>query len=59
MSNVKYSINKTKDEEPLVTNTPIINDPMYFKLLECGKRVLGVNHKCTTLLFKIFKREKK
>ena len=33
-SEVKYSMNKTKDEEPSVTDNSVINAPIYFKLFE-------------------------
>ena len=33
-------MNKTKDEEPLVTDNLVINAPIYFKLFECGKNFL-------------------
>ena len=36
-NNKKYTIDKTEDEENLVTDNPFINDPSYFSLLECGK----------------------
>ena len=37
MSYVKDAMNETNNEEPLVTDNSVINDPSYFKLLECGK----------------------
>ena len=33
-------MNKTKYEEPLVTDNSIINEQRYFKLFECGKNFL-------------------
>ena len=33
----KYSIDETKHEEPLVTDNPVIKQPNYFNLFECGK----------------------
>ena len=33
-SEVKYAMNKTKDEEPLVTNNSVINVSIYFKLFK-------------------------
>ena len=38
-SEVKYAKNETKDEEPLVTDTSVINGPNYFKLF-CAVKVL-------------------
>ena len=44
----RININKEKDyidetdyEEPLVTDYPVINEPKYFNLLECGKNFLN------------------
>ena len=37
-SKVKYSMNETKDEEPLVTDNSSINVPIYFKLFKCGNK---------------------
>ena len=39
-SEVKYAMNETKDEEPLVIDNFVINAPRYFKLFECGKNSL-------------------
>ena len=38
---VKYAIDETENEEPLVTYNPVINEPSYFNLLECGKTFLN------------------
>ena len=40
-SDVKYSMNETKDEEPLVTDNSIINVPSYLKIFECRKNLLN------------------
>ena len=37
----KYVIDKTEHGEPLVTDNPVINDPRYFHLFECGKNILN------------------
>ena len=37
----KGAIDETEDEEPLVTDNPVINDPSYFNLFECGKNFLN------------------
>ena len=37
----KDSIDKTEDEETLVTDIPIINEPSYVNLFECGKNFLN------------------
>ena len=37
---VKYANNETNNEETSVTDNSVINVPSYFKLLECGKKVL-------------------
>ena len=34
---VKDAVNETKDEEPPVTDNPVINDPSYFKLFKWYK----------------------
>ena len=34
-------MNETKDEEPSVTDNSVINAPSYFKLFECGKKLLN------------------
>ena len=39
-SKVKDAINETKNEETLVTDNSVINDPIYFKLFECGKNFM-------------------
>ena len=36
----KYTIDGTKDEEPLVTDNPVVNEPIYFKLFKCGIKFL-------------------
>ena len=36
---VKYSIDETKEEEPLVTDNPVINEPICVNLFECGKQI--------------------
>ena len=40
-SEVKDSINETKDEEPYVTDNSVINELDYFKLFKCGKNILN------------------
>ena len=40
MSEIKYEMDETKYEEPLVTDNLVINAPIYFKLLECGNNFL-------------------
>ena len=40
-SEVKYAMNETKDEEPSITDNPVINVPRYFKLFGCGKHFLN------------------
>ena len=37
---VKYAMNETKYEEPLVADNSVSNTPSYFKLFECGKNIL-------------------
>ena len=37
----KYSIYEIEHEEPLVTDNPVIKEPSYFKLFECGKNLLN------------------
>ena len=37
---VKYEIDETEDEEPLVTDNQDINEPSYFNLFQCGKKIL-------------------
>ena len=37
----KYAINETENDEPLVTDNPVIKEPIYFKLFECGKDILN------------------
>ena len=37
----KYAIDKTEDEEPSVTYNPVIIEPRYFNLFECGKKFLN------------------
>ena len=32
----KYVIDEKKDEEPSVTDNPVINEPIYFNLFGCG-----------------------
>ena len=34
-------MNETKDEEPSITDNPVINVPRYFKLFGCGKHFLN------------------
>ena len=34
-------MNETKDEEPSVIDNSVIIAPNYFKLLECGKKILN------------------
>ena len=41
MSEIKYEMDETKYEEPLVTDNLVINAPIYFKLLECGNNFLN------------------
>ena len=40
-SEVKYSNNEAKDEEPSVADNSFINTPKYFKLFECVKKFLN------------------
>ena len=37
----KDAIDETEDEEPLVTDNPVIEEPSYFNLFECGKKILN------------------
>ena len=37
----KNAINETENDEPLVTDNPVIKEPIYFKLFECGKDILN------------------
>ena len=37
----KYAMNKTKYEEPLVTDNSVINAPSYFKPLKCSRTLLN------------------
>ena len=37
-SDVKDSMNETKNEEPLVTDNSVINALIYFKLFECSEK---------------------
>ena len=39
----KYAIDETDDEETLVTDNPVINETIYFKLFECGRKYLEQN----------------
>ena len=36
-----YEIDETEDEKPLVTYNLVMNEPSYFNLLECGKKILN------------------
>ena len=36
----KFSIDETEDEGPSVTDAPVIKEPRYFNLFECGKQYL-------------------
>ena len=38
---LKDAIDETDDEEPSVTDNPVINDPGYLNLFNCGKNVLN------------------
>ena len=38
---VKYAIDETEYEEPLVTYNPVINEQIDFNLFECGKNFLN------------------
>ena len=40
MSEVKYTKNETKDEEPLVMDNSVINALSYFKIFKCSKNFL-------------------
>ena len=37
----KDTIYETEDEETLVTDNPVINEPRYFNIFECGKNLLN------------------
>ena len=37
----KYAIDETQDEEPSVKDHPVIKNPSYFNLFECGKNLLN------------------
>ena len=37
---VEYEIDETENEEPSVTDNPVINEPSYFKLFKWGKNFL-------------------
>ena len=37
--NIQYD--EIEHEEPLVTDNPVINGPIYFNLFECGKNILS------------------
>ena len=37
----KYAIYETEHEEPSVTYNPVINEPIYFNIVECGKHILN------------------
>ena len=37
----KYPIYEIEHEKPLVTDNPVIKEPSYFKLFECGKNLLN------------------
>ena len=37
----KYAIDEADHEDPLVTDNPVTNRPVYFNLLECGKNILN------------------
>ena len=39
-SRIKYAMDETKDEEPLVTDNSVINALRYFKLFQCDKTFL-------------------
>ena len=32
----KYAINETENDEPLVTDNPVINEPIYFNFSKSG-----------------------
>ena len=38
---VKYAIEGTDNEEPLVVDNPVINEPGYFNPLKCGRNMLN------------------
>ena len=37
----KYEIYKTEDEEPFITDNPVIKYLRYFYLFDCGKNILN------------------
>ena len=37
----KYAIDETQHEEPSVIYNPVINEPSYFNIFECGKNILN------------------
>ena len=39
--NFKKSIDETEYEEPLVTDNPVIDEPSYFNIFGCGKKLLN------------------
>ena len=42
-----YAIDVIEHEEPSVKDNPVINDPSYFDLFECGKNLLiRIDAKC-------------
>ena len=43
----KYTKNETDHEEPLITDNPLIKEPSYFNIFECGKNLLnGLDMTC-------------
>ena len=43
----KYKIDETYNEEPSVTDNPVINKPIHFKPFECGQNILNnINAMC-------------
>ena len=40
----KDAIYEIDDEEPFVTDNPVINEQRYFNLFECGKKLLNKSY---------------
>ena len=41
MNKEKYANNEADHEEPMVTDIPVVKDPGYFNIFECGKNTLN------------------
>ena len=37
----KYANNKVDNEEPTVTDDPVLKETSYFEIFECGKNILN------------------